>query len=107
MFKKLAKQLKQERVQNSKFPMTMPIESFSEKSKKIFLKSLSRHALNLYERKTDLNNFTKLALSDPENLSHEKLVQDLIDAGEIKDITDEQSYFELSENKRFLEDLGL
>lgn len=108
MFKKLAKQLKVERLANTKTQaMSLPIESFKDKAKLTFLKSLSKHALDLYERQTDINNFTKLALSDPENLSHNKLVKDLIDSGEVSDLLDEESYFELSDNKRFLEDLGL
>lgn len=58
MFKKLAKQLKMQNDENSCFPMSSPMRSLKEETKKSFLKSLSCHALNLYERKTDINNFT-------------------------------------------------
>ena len=77
MFKRLAKQLKTERVENSCFPMSSPVNSLKEQTKNTFLRSLSKHALNLYERKTDINNFTRLALSNPENTSHNKIVNEL------------------------------
>ena len=56
MFKRLAKQLKTERVENNYFPMSSPVNSLKEQTKSSFLRSLSKHALNLYERKTDINN---------------------------------------------------
>ena len=87
MFKKLAKQLKAENDANSSFPMSSPMEAMQEQAKKTFLKRLSKHALNLYERKTDINNFTKLVLSD--------------------DPFSEDAIFNLSDNERFLRDLGL
>ena len=107
MFKKLAKQLKSESLKSSAVPMSLPVEKFKDKARCIFLKSMSKHALDLYERKTDINNFTKLVLSDPENVSHNELVKDLLADGEVVDLLSEESFFELSENKRFLDDLGL
>ena len=47
MFKKLAKQLKAENDASSCFPMSSPMETLQEHAKKSFLKSLSKHALNL------------------------------------------------------------
>lgn len=106
MFKKLAKQLKAENDANSCFPMSSPREAMQEQAKKNFLKSLSRHALNLYEKKTDINNFTKLALSNPENKSHDDIVDKLFRNG-VVDPFSESSIFDLSENEHFLRDLGL
>lgn len=107
MFKKLAKQLKLEQCGNSCFPMSSPVNSLKEQTKNSFLKSLSKHALNLYERKTDINNFTRLALSDPENTSHNAIVDELFGKEGFVDPFSEDSLFSLSENKKFLKDLGL
>jgi len=104
MFKKLAKRLKSEYMEHSFVPSTSPLK---DDLKNPFLKSQSKHALSLYERENDINNFTKLVLSNPENESHNQLVKNLFDSGDIKDVMSEESLFELSENKRFLEDLGL
>ena len=76
-------------------------------AKQSFLKKLTNGALNLYIKHSDIKNFTKLALSDPDNLEHEKLVQDLIDKGEIVDIMSDKSVLDLSDNDDFLSDLGL
>jgi len=97
MFKKLARQIKEDFSAGAATPMSKPISPLKEQAKKSFLKNLSKHALKLYERKTDINNFTKLVLSDPENTSHNELVDKLF----------EESLFDLSENERFLKDLGL
>lgn len=108
MFKKLAKQLKSENMgETSFFPMSSPVKSLKEETKNSFLKSLSKHALNLYERKTDINNFTKLALSDPENKSHNDIVDQLFGKEGFKDPFEDDALFSLSENERFLKDLGL
>lgn len=107
MFKKLAKQLKTERAENSCFPMSSPVNSLKEQTKSSFLRSLSRHALNLYERKTDINNFTRLALSNPENTSHNEIVDELFGKEGVVDPFSEDSLFALSENEKFLKDLGL
>lgn len=107
MFKRLAKQLKTERVENSYFPMSSPVNSLKEQTKSSFLRSLSKHALNLYERKTDINNFTRLALSDPENTSHNLIVDELFGKEGMVDPFAEDAIFSLSENERFMKDLGL
>lgn len=107
MFKKLAKQLKAANDETSCFPMSSPINSFKEETKTTFLKGLSKHALNLYERKTDITNFTKLALSNPENTTHNKIVDDLFRKNGTIDPFSEDALFNLSENERFLKDLGL
>lgn len=107
MFKKLAKQLKIANAENSCFPMASPINTLKEESKTNFLKGLSKHALNLYERKTDISNFTKLALSNPENTAHNKIVDDLFRKNGVVDPFSEDALFNLSENERFLKDLGL
>lgn len=104
MFEKLAKKLKSQYMEHNFSPMTSPLKDDENVSA---LKKMSKHALNLYERKTDINNFTKLVLSNPENDSHNKIVDDLFAKdGKINPFSDE-ALFELSENSSFLEDLGL
>lgn len=107
MFKKLAKQLKAENDATARSFMSSPAESLEDLSKKSFLKSLSKHALNLYERKTDVKNFTRLVLSDPENTSHNKIVDELFSKNGTVDPYSEESLFNLSNNEKFLKDLGL
>ncbi|MCM1339830.1 MAG: hypothetical protein NC191_09180, partial [Muribaculaceae bacterium] len=107
MFKKLAKQLKEERAVNAYGNMTSPIPSIKNTLQISNLKNLSRHALNLYERKTDINNFTRLVLSNPENESHNEIVDKLFADKTLPDVFSDEAMFELSENSRFLEDLGL
>jgi len=107
MFKKLAKQLKAQNDENSYFPMSSPVQSLKEETKNSFLKSMSRRALDLYERKTDINNFTRLALSNPENDSHNKIVDKLFGEEGVIDPFEDEKLFALSENERFLKDLGL
>jgi hypothetical protein len=104
MFKKLAKQLKSEYMSKSFSPMTSPIK---DDVKSPFLTKMSKDAVNLYERKIDINNFKKLVLSNPENESHNKIVDDLFLNTNTKNPFSEEALFELSENTRFLEDLGL
>lgn len=107
MFKRLAKQLKVDNDENVSFLMSSPFKSLQEETKDSFLKSLSKHALNLYERKTDVKNFTKLALSNPENTSHNKIVDELFGQDGVVDPFEDDKLFELSDNARLLRDLGL
>ena len=107
MFKKLAKQLKASKSGNEYIPMDSPVDDVKTETKKTFLKGLSRHALNLYERKTDITNFTRLALSNPENNSHNEIVDELFHKEGVVDPFSDDALFSLSENQRFLKDLGL
>ena len=103
MFKKLAKQLKTEYMSKTFSPMTSPIK---DDVKSPFLSKMSKHALNLYERKTDINNFKKLVLSNPENDSHNRIVDELFSKNGSRNPFSEEALLELSENSRFLDDLG-
>ena len=57
-------------------------------------------------RNCDVRNFTKLALSNPENQSHNEIMDELFSQGVI-DPSDDEKLMELSNNSRFLRDLGL
>lgn len=100
MLKKLVKQFNTAGKIDS--PISSPAEELKKESRNSFLRGLSKHALNLYVKKSDIKNFTKLALSNPEDKSHNKLVEEL-------DIIDPwgDDLFDLANNENFLKDLGL
>ncbi len=105
MFKKLAQKLNFEKNKKSSAAIN-PLDVDFEGRKSVFLDKLTRTAVNMYERKCDIKNFTKLALSDPENNSHNKIMDELFSKGVI-DPSDDERLLELSDNSRFLKDLGL
>ena len=83
-----------------------PIDVDFDSRKSVFLDKLTKNALKLYEKECDIKNFSKLVLSDPENTSHNEIVNELFSKGLI-DISDDEKLAELSDNRRFLRDLGL
>lgn len=103
VFKKLAQKLAQDREKQYSI-VTNPLDF--EDRKRLFLNKMTHAALDLYGRKCDVNNFSKLVLSDPENESHNILVDDLFASG-VKDPFMYNKLMQLSDNKRFLRDLGL
>lgn len=105
MFKKLAQKLNLEKKKHSSAAIN-PLDVDFEGGKSVFLDKLTRTAVNMYERKCDIKNFTKLALSDPENDSHNKIMDELFAKGVI-DPSEDEKLLELSDNTRFLKDLGL
>lgn len=107
MFKKLAKQLKSQNDETAHYLMSSPIDHVNVDDKNSYLKQLSKHAIDLYERRTDIKNFSKLVLSDPDNNSHDKIVDKLFSEHNIIDPFEENILLELSENEKFLDDLGL
>lgn len=105
MFKKLVQKLNIDKSKSSSAAIN-PIDVDFDDRKHDFLNKLTKNALNLYEKKCDIKNFTKLALSDPENTSHNDIVNELFSKG-IIDPADDEKLLELSDNRRFLKDLGL
>ena len=105
MFKKLAQKLSLEREKKSNTAIN-PIDVDFDERKGIFLKNMTQNALKMYEKNCDIKNFSKLVLSNPENTSHNELVDELFKKGTTDPFEDEK-LFELSNNKRFLRDLGL
>ncbi len=66
--------------------------------------SISSEAFNLYQKDLDIRKFTALALSDPDNLSHNSLV--LQNVFEVPDNDFENTLIEgIFSNKTFLKDL--
>lgn len=105
MFKKLAQKLYAERLKKSNAAIN-PLDVDFDDRKKSFLNKLTQSALNMYEKQTDIKKFSKLVLSDPENKSHDRLMQALFEQGVIDPLEDEKLE-ELSDNTKFLRDLGL
>ncbi len=105
MFKKLAQKLSLEREKHNSVA-TNPLSVDFDNKKSIFLNKLTKTAVNLYERNCDIKNFTKLALSNPENNSHNEIMNQLFSKG-VVDPTDDERLMELSDNSRFLRELGL
>lgn len=105
MFKKLAQKLNKDRQKLSSAAIN-PLEVDFDDRKSVFLDKLTRTAVNMYERKCDIKNFSKLVISDPENDSHNKIMDELFSKG-IIDASDDEKLLELSDNSRFLRDLGL
>lgn len=105
MFKKLAQRLSADREKQSNVAIN-PLEVDFECRKSIFLNKMTQNAVKLYEHQADVKKFTKLALSDPENKSHNKLVDALFSHG-IVNVEDDKKLKELSDNSKLLKDLGL
>ncbi len=105
MFKKLAQKLSKERKKYSNVA-TNPLDVDFEGRKSVFLDKLTKTAVNIYERNCDVKNFSKLVLSDPENNSHNRIMDELFSKG-VVDASDDEKLLELSDNTRFLRDLGL
>ena len=82
-------------------------DDIKNQAKKSFLNKLTDNALNLFVKHSDIKKFTKLVLSDPENLEHEKLVNDMIESGKISDVMSDKSVLDLTDNESFMKDLGL
>ena len=87
-------------------PATNPLNCDACDLNNVFMNKMSERALNLYEKQCDIKNFTKLALSDPENNSHNELVSKLLKE-DVLDPLSEEVIKELSDNEDLLRDLGL
>ncbi len=106
LFKQLAEKLNSKNKKNSNIGMIKPIDVNFDLSKNEFLESLSRHALKLYEKQCDIKNFSKLVLSNPENTSHNEIVDELLKKGIVDPLEDEKLE-QLANNSKLLKDLGL
>ncbi len=106
MLKKFVLQLNNLKKQKAASGMSNPIEQSSVQNNE-FLDGLSKRAVEMFEKQCDIKNFSKLVLSDPENTSHNALMQEMIREGKIKDPFEDQKLAELADNERFLRDLGL
>ena len=100
MLKKIVGQLNLKSLHKYDGFATSPLEEGKQTERKNLLKTLSERALNLYQKRSDIKNFTKLTLSNPEDLSHNELVKE-------KELDEYDLLFDLTNNEEFLKDLGL
>lgn len=106
LFKQLSEKLNIKRKKAASQGMIKPFDVDFNVSKNEFLDNLSKHAIKLYEKKCDINNFARLVLSNPENNSHNQIVEELFNTN-VKDPLEEKKLSELADNKALLRDLGL
>ncbi len=106
LFKKLSEKLGTKNKKSAVNGMIKPIDVNFDASKNEFLDGLSKRALKLYENQQDIKKFSQLVLSDPENTSHEEMVNQLFDKG-IFDPLEDEKLERLADNSKFLRDLGL
>lgn len=107
LFKKLSEKLSTKSTKKAATRgMIKPVDVDFDISKNEFLDGLSKRAVKLYEKQHDIKKFSKLVLSDPENTSHNDLVDELFKNGTVDPLEDEKLE-RLADNSRFLRDLGL
>lgn len=107
MFKKLVSKMNNQRKQKAIQGMLNPLACDFDENKNEFLDKLSRQAIQMFEKKCDIKNFSKLVLSDPENTSHIEMTQEMIKQGKIVDPFEDEKLAQLADNEKFLKDLGL
>ena len=106
MFKKLAQRLRDYSTKTNTAPQTLSFGDIFITPKNEYLKDRTKKAVELYEKQTDISNFSKLVLSNPENKSHNDMVKKLFDDGAADPFVDEK-LADLANNQKFLRDLGL
>lgn len=106
MFKKIAEKLKIYEGKSNVVRNTAPVFDKFLPQKNEYLNKISRKAIELYEKQSDINNFSKLVLSNPDNNDYIERVESLFDNGVIDPFIDEKLE-KLSDNKKILKDLGL
>ena len=68
--------------------------------------AISNKAIQLYQKEQDIKQFTNLAMSNPEDLSHEDIIANLFDKGVVDPFSD-GILGELSQNQKLWNDLAL
>lgn len=84
-------------------PINNPYKNI-DKSLLIDETAISNEAINLYQKEQDVSQFNKLALSDPQDLSHEEIISTLFQKG---DPFSDEALQELASNQRLLDDLSV
>ena len=67
--------------------------------------AISNKALNMYEKEMDIKKFNELAMSDPENMSHEEIIENLFNNGVVDPFSD-AALSQLVENQQLWDDLA-
>lgn len=85
-------------------PINNPYKNI-DKSLLIDETAISDEAVNLYQKEQDVKKFNVLAMSDPEDLSHEEIIANLFGNG-VSDPLSDDTIEELSSNQKLLNDLS-
>ena len=94
---------------NEVFGVTNPIKNPYQKiDKGLFIDetNISSEAVSLYQRDLDIRKFTNLAVSNPEDTSHNEMVKSLLSNG-VTDVLTDGAVASLSSNTKLLKDLEL
>jgi len=67
--------------------------------------AISNEAVNLYQKEQDVKQFNALAMSDPQDLSHEDIISNLFAKG-VSDPYSGETLSALAGNQKLLEDLS-
>lgn len=86
-------------------PASNPYKNI-DKSLLIDEMAVSDEAVNLYQKEQDIKQFNSLAMSNPEDLSHEEIIANLFGNG-VSDPLSDEIVEELSNNPKLLDDLSL
>lgn len=68
--------------------------------------AISMEAVNLYQKEQDLMKFNTIAMSNPEDMSHEQIVEGLFNKG-VSDLFSDEVLEGLTDNPDLLSDLDL
>lgn len=88
--------------------VTNPLKNPYQTDKNLLIDetAISDEAVNLYQKEQDVKKFTKLAMSDPNDLSHEEIISNLFKSG-VNDLFSDETFTDLSSNQNLLNDLSL
>ena len=106
MFEEIVSKLNSTKKQKAVQGMVNPISASFQPAKNDFLDELSKRAVKMFEKNCDIQNFSKLVLSDLDDNSHLDIMSEL-DAKGIADPFEDEKLAELADNEKFLKDLGL
>lgn len=87
---------------------TNPIKNpYQNTDKNLFIDEsyISNEAINLYEKEQEVQKFTNLALSDPEDLSHEQIIEGLFNKGVCNPFSDE-TISETANSQQLIKDIS-
>lgn len=85
-------------------PLKSPYQNL-DKSLLIDETAISNQAINLYQKEQDIKQFANLAMSDPEDMSHEEILANLFDKGVVDPFSDDV-FGALSQNQKLWNDLA-
>lgn len=86
-------------------PINNPYKNI-DKSLLIDETAISNEAVNLYQKEQDVKQFSALAMSNPEDLSHEEIISNLFNSGNVSDLFSDDVLGGLATNQNLMNDLS-